>query len=261
MSVSARLVAASRAAGQHFAVSVLLALIVASVVFVLWYPPPYSDLAGGTTLFLLVTGVDVICGPLLTWVVFDPRKPRRELVRDLVIIVVLQLSALGYGLWTVASARPIHMAYEGDRFRLVMAPDIDPSTLSEAPAGLDRLGWTGPTPIGVRLAKSSDPDFPRSIQLSLEGLHPSYRPSRWRPYADQQVEAGRQAVPLERLRERYPEESGSIDGVVRDAGAPMDALGYLPLLGVRSGDWVVIVNRSDGQIRGYLPLDGWAPAK
>ena len=42
--------------------------------FGLWFPGIYRTVAGGRDLFLLVTGVDVVLGPLLTFAVFNVRK-------------------------------------------------------------------------------------------------------------------------------------------------------------------------------------------
>jgi len=51
-------------------------------------------------LFLIVVTVDVILGPLITLAVFNGVKPWTELRRDLAMVGVLQLAALGYGLWS-----------------------------------------------------------------------------------------------------------------------------------------------------------------
>jgi hypothetical protein len=40
---------------------------------------------------------DVILGPLLTLVVANPAKPRRELARDIGSIIGVQILAAGYG--------------------------------------------------------------------------------------------------------------------------------------------------------------------
>lgn len=40
----------------------------------------------------LVVGIDIVIGPALTLVVAQPTKPRAELIRDLIVIAVLQLT-------------------------------------------------------------------------------------------------------------------------------------------------------------------------
>ena len=59
-----------RAALIHLGCSAVLASAAAALVFLVWYPWPYSVLAGGIGLFILITGVDVVMGPLITLVVF-----------------------------------------------------------------------------------------------------------------------------------------------------------------------------------------------
>ena len=77
--------------------SLLTICFAALLVFGIWYPYPYREISGGRELFLLVITVDVILGPLITLAVFNRKKPRSELRRDLAIVALLQLGALGYG--------------------------------------------------------------------------------------------------------------------------------------------------------------------
>src|SRR5215218_9788376 len=105
-----------QAAPVHLVISAIIAVLVFATMLLLWYPRPYFTVAGGFTLMLLLIGVDVVIGPLLTLVVFDPRK--KSLKFDLAVIVVLQLAALIYGVWIMFSARPVFVAFAGDRFEV-----------------------------------------------------------------------------------------------------------------------------------------------
>lgn len=257
MSFSHRLLAASRAALKHLLICLLVAAAVAALVFGLWYPSPYGELAGGQGLFWLIVIVDVVCGPLLTLVIYDLKKPRAELVRDIGLVVLIQLAALAYGLNSLAQARPVWLAFEKDSFRVVSVPDITPGTLEDAPEPLRSLSLTGPKPLGVRLAQSSDPDFLQNVQQSMAGNHAAFRPDRWVPYAQQAAQAGKAARPLTALQARYPEHAALIDAAVRRSGREAATLGYLPLATEQPTDWVVLLDRSSGEPMGYLPLSGW----
>lgn len=257
MTLKQRLRPAATAGAKHLLASVAVALACAALVFGLWYPHPYSELVGGRELFFIVISADVVSGPLLTLVVFDPRKPRRELVRDIGVVVVLQLAALGYGLWSVLEARPVFLAFEGDRFRVVRVPDIDRSELVNAPPELRRLSLTGPKLVAARLAKSTDRDFMQSVRRSLEGDHPSFRPERWEAYAAQRSTVIAKAMPLSKLRQSHPSAKQLVDDAVARTGVSEERLGYLPLLAAAHTDWVVIVGLDDALPRAYLPLDGF----
>lgn len=252
-----RLHAAAAASLKHLLASVAVASVCAALVFGLWYPYPYNVLAGGQTLFLLLISVDVAIGPLLTLVVFNPNKSRAELWRDIGVIVFVQLVALGYGLYSVIEARPVFLAYEGNRFRMVRVPDIDYLELSLAPKSLQELSLTGPRTIGVRLASPTDVDFPASIKLDLSGLHPSFRPRRWVDYQQKRQDVLENAKPVSLLEKKYPSRRAEIEAAIRKTGLVDDSVGYLPLNAGDQTDWVVLVSLVDAEPKGFLHLDGW----
>ncbi len=240
-----RLKSSISAATKHFFISLSVALLCAGFVFFLWYPAPLGKLLGGQDLFILLTSVDVVCGPLLTLIVFDPKKSRKELVRDLGIIGLLQLIALVYGLLTITNARPVYLAFEGDRFRLVRGIDVDKDLI---PKEFGNFSLTGPRLISVAVPKPGDPGFLESTELSLLGNPPAFRPELWREFAPAQGEflANSAALALTdgtKLRHeiKYP---------TKDEGK----LRHLRLDGI-VGEWSVILNTSDWSVAGYLPSE------
>jgi ABC-type uncharacterized transport system permease subunit len=95
------------AACLHLTVSGIIALFTFCVVYFVWFPREYWYLSGGSNLFLLIVSVDIALGPLLTVAIFNPAKGIPRLKRDLIVILLLQLAALAYGLYTIALVRPI----------------------------------------------------------------------------------------------------------------------------------------------------------
>ncbi|MDO9483871.1 MAG: TfpX/TfpZ family type IV pilin accessory protein [Hydrogenophaga sp.] len=257
MSLLLRLKPAADAAFKHLLLSLLMAGVVAALVFGIWYPGPYGELAGGQNLFLLIVAVDVVCGPLLTLVIYNSNKPRAELVRDIGLVALIQLTALGYGLDSLAQARPVWLAFEKDLFRVVSVPDLIPGSLAQAPQELQALSFSGPKILGVRIAESSDPDFFQNVQLSMAGYHPAFRPERWIPYTEQADQAAKVAHPLAELQSRHAKQTHLIDEEVRRSGREAATLGYLPLATEHPVNWVVLLDRRSGEPVGYLPLDGW----
>jgi hypothetical protein len=79
-----------------------------------------------------MAGVDVVVGPLLTFLIASPRKPRRALARDIAMIAVVQLCALTYGTVSLWNGRPLYYAFSEDILQLVQAYDIDANELSVA---------------------------------------------------------------------------------------------------------------------------------
>ena len=241
------------AAGAHVAASAVVAACVALVTLGLWYPGPLGAMAGGRQLFLLVLSVDVVMGPLLTLVVFDRRKPRSELVRDLAVIAVLQLGALAYGLNTVYIARPVAMVYEPGRFRLVTANDVRVEDLPKAREEYRRLSLTGPLILGTRAARSGDERL-ESIELALKGFDVGQRPTLWQPYAESRTAALSAARPVQDLVTRYPGRKAELEDTLRELNLNAGDARFLPVLARK--DWVVILN-SSGDVVGYAPFDGF----
>lgn len=252
-----RLKSAVHAMCFHFLGSALVALCVATVVFFVWYPWPFYEIVRGRELFWLIIGVDVVCGPLLTAVLWNPKKPRREMVLDLGLVVLIQLSALGYGLHVIAEARPIRLVYEVDRFRLVSASEINIEELPLAPEHLQKIPWGGPTLIGTRQSRSGEETL-RSIELSLAGQEPSLRPGWWQSYENNRSEVMQRMKPLSALRAvRSAPEQVQIDLAVTKVGLPIGEVDYLPLVSKKSlDDWVVLLDKR-ADIVGYAPVGGF----
>ena len=252
-----RLSAAVFAGAVHLVVSLVVALGSAALVFGVWYPYPYGELAGGRELFILLVTVDVICGPLLTIIVFNPAKPRSELRFDIAAVVMVQVLALIYGLFSVMQARPVFLAFEGDQFRVVSVPDVQMGDINKALPAFRSLSLTGPRLIGVKLAAPGGSEYLQSIQLSLQGVPPAFRPSRWVGYQEQVQNVIAHAKPLTELRAKYPEQQVLIDAVMLDSEISEAGLGYLPLSASKRTNWLVVVDIITGQPKAFLPLDGW----
>ncbi len=76
--------------------------------------------------------VDLALGPTLTLIIASPRKPRRELARDIGVIVTVQLAALIYGAATLWLGRPLYYTFSADRLEIVQATDLDAAELALA---------------------------------------------------------------------------------------------------------------------------------
>ncbi len=246
----------ARAAAIHGAASLGVAVLAAALVFELWYPWPYRVISGGTELFLLLTSIDVVMGPLLTFTVFNPDKPRQALRRDLAVVVALQMAALGYGLHTVFLARPVVLALEDDRFRVVAAADVQHDELPRAPHGLRTLSLTGPRLISTTVPSDGKEKYD-AIMLGLSGVDIGMRPSFWRLWDETaRRDALAKSKPMAELIERRPDQRASAAADAALNGRAVAQVRYLPMLARRS-DWVVLIDATSADVIGFAPLDGF----
>ena len=182
MAFQHRIRSAIRAAALHFVGSAVVALLAAALVFGLWFPYPYRELAGGRELFLLIVVVDVVCGPLLTMVLYNPAKPRAELWRDLGLVVIIQLAALGYGLHVVWQARPVYLVQEVDRFKVITAPELPAESVASLPAALQPRWYVGPLTVAIREPKDEEERKQVLFESVQGGRDYAERPEFYLPY-------------------------------------------------------------------------------
>jgi hypothetical protein len=242
-----------RAAGIHLCLSLLVAALAAVIVFAFWYPYPYRIISGGRELFVILTSVDVIIGPLITLAVFNLAKPAAELRRDLAIVALLQLAALAYGMSTVAAARPVHLVFEIDRFRAVHAVEIVQELVPKAPAGIEVFPWRGPTLLSLRPFRDSGERMEATL-AALQGIQLGERPDLWQTYDLGRKDVMAAARPLTELQSRRPAQSEGIAEAARELQRQPSAIAYLPLAS-RRAFWTVLVDPKTADVLGFLPID------
>jgi hypothetical protein len=250
-----------KAAVIHLAISLVIAALAALLVFLVWYPYPYREISGGRSLFFLVVSVDVIMGPLMTLVVFNRSKPRRELSRDLSVIGLLQVAALAYGLWTMAVARPVHLVFEIDRFRVVHAIEIPTNLLGQAPADLQQLPLMGPTLLSVREFKDAKESFDATM-AAMQGIPLSARPDLWQSYAAAKPQIVARARPLAELKIRFPTHAADLDQALVSSSTasygtrPETSVGYVQMID-REKFWTVLIDVNTAEVIAFVPIDSF----
>ncbi|RLA06551.1 MAG: hypothetical protein DRQ59_15000 [Gammaproteobacteria bacterium] len=96
-----------KASGIHLSLSLVIFFVLAYQIYYVWYPVPYFSVDGGWQGIRLIAAVDLVLGPLITFLIFDLRKSRRAIIFDLVVIAVVQISALIFGINTTYQQRPV----------------------------------------------------------------------------------------------------------------------------------------------------------
>ncbi len=237
----------------HLALSIVIATVVVGLVVFVWYPPPYFRAMGGGLLLRLIIGVDVVVGPIITLIIFDPRKPRLGV--DLAIVATLQLAALAYGTFVMFEARPAWNVFVKDRFEVTAANAIDAASQARAAEAFRRAPLTGP-----RLAAGVPPSDPsQALAMSLAtmagGPDIAAQPHLFVPYEQSAPMVARAARPLQALSRQGQRQAELVNAFVAEHGAGHD-LGYVPVR-ARNQDFTAVVDRRSGEVVGYLPLNPW----
>ena len=241
------------AAAIHLALSGLVALATYVTVSKLWFPGALFGAAGGRDLFLVVTGSDVVIGPLLTLVVY--RAGKKGLRFDLAVIALLQVGALAYGVHVLFEARPVWTVFLKDRFEITRANQVLPAERAKAKPPFDALSKTGPLLAAARMPRDPDEQFRIAISAA-SGQDVHTYPQYLIPYAEARQDVRRHAKPIAALA---PFNRGAEEAIAslparyaRDAAR----LGFLPM---RAGkhDLAAIVDLDSGDYLGAEPLKPW----
>lgn len=162
---------------SHLSISLMIALCVVGLVFFIWYPTPLATAVGVTQIFLMMLAIDVTVGPILGFIVY--KEGKKTLKFDLTVIILLQLSALSYGIYSIEQGRPIWLAYIVDRFELVRKNEIFEENISKALPQFQIISWLKPQYVGVEFAKDTQTRNDDLFAEALKGISLAQKPERY----------------------------------------------------------------------------------
>ncbi len=138
-----------KAAAIHLALSGLVLFAIFLLISQLWYPYKMFALAAGAELLRLIVCVDLVIGPLAMLIIFDAKK--KLIKMDVAIILICQFCFMGYGMWSMFTARPAFLVFSENHFYLVRANEIEPQALNEAALPqFKKLPVLGPVYVGTK---------------------------------------------------------------------------------------------------------------
>lgn len=158
-----------RAATFSFSVFLIFAAVLAGITHFYWYPHYLFWLDGGIQGLRLVYAVDFVLGPLLALIFFHPDKSRGKLVFDVVVIALIQLSAMAWGTYQVYSQRPVAVVYGSQRF-ISVAPAIM-AIQGKSPEGLRAYSDNSPPYVYRRETTSEQEKRKQLAMLMRNGFH------------------------------------------------------------------------------------------
>lgn len=243
------LIRKSRVFLLHLGISSLVALGAIALVYLLWYPAPLHDAVGVTHIFILLISVDVVIGPVLSFVVYMPGK--RTLKMDLTVIALLQIGALTYGLHTVAEGRPAWLVFSADRFDLVRALDLDERYADTVSPEYRFPPLTGPRWVAAIPPQDEEARSTITLEAVFAGLDVQHRPYLYQPLEVAADVIRARALPLTQLYEFNPPERVQ---VVLKQWPGADA--WLPLWATAES-MVVLIELQSAQVIAVVDLTPW----
>src|SRR5579862_1451671 len=210
--------------GLHFLASACVLSLLLGTLYAGWYSWPGWYLTGVLHVLLILLSVDLALGPTVTLIIANPRKPRRELARDVSIIVIVQIAALVYGASALWRGRPLYFTFSSDRLEMVQSSDLDPDELALARRDNPALAphWYSPRR-WVWVPLPDDPAVANKIvQSAILGGHDVIdMPRYFKPWSAGLPQLRTQLVPVGQMKQLSPIQQ-------KTAAARMAARGLSP---------------------------------
>ena len=184
---------------SHLTISFLIALFVVGLVFFIWYPSSLATAVGVTKIFLMMLTIDVIIGPILGLLVY--KEGKKSLKFDLTVIILLQLSALFYGIYSIEQGRPAWLVFYADRFELVRKNEIIQDNIAKALPQFQQPSWLKPQFVAMEFAKDTNQRNDDMFAEVLGGISIAQRPERYVDFIQAKEQIQQRAQKLDLLQQ------------------------------------------------------------
>ncbi|HEX7036174.1 MAG TPA: hypothetical protein VF210_10390 [Pseudomonadales bacterium] len=235
----------------HLGISLVIFAVLAYVVLYVWYPDFFFASDGGWQGIRIIVMVDLVLGPTLTLVVFNRKKPRRELRRDLSIIGTFQAICLVAGTYIVYMERPLALVYSDGQFFSVSADDYRDAGLPVP----DLSGLPGPYPKRVIVELPDDYRAQAEVrQQAIQNRTPLRTLAQYYvPFDYARLDADKEALTAEALQERE-QRTGDVSAWLARHGGNIDDYAFFRF-GARYQYLILGLSRADGRIVGLMDTD------
>jgi hypothetical protein len=235
----------------HLGISLIIFLILGYVILFHWYPDFFFASDGGWQGIRIVAFVDLVLGPTLTLVVFNPSKPRQELKRDLSIIGAIQIICLTAGVWVVYSERPIAMVFSDGGFYSMTRDDYHQAGEQTPDLG----GIEGPSPRWVSVRLPEDPGAQSRIRNEAMAARTPLRAigDLYVPFSTSHIDPTRDGLPVDQLNRR-DRQTPFLASFLEENGGQIEDYVFLPF-GTRYALALIAFRKSDDALL-YLAVPG-----
>ena len=204
-----------QASGVHLLGSALVVGLFLWLVYGYWYMHPYQIVLSTLDVVKILVGVDLVLGPLLTLIVFNITKPRKELVRDLAIILAIQLSALSWGVHITYSMRPQLVAFFDQDVYVMTASDVDMTVIP--PVIPPRSFLSPPVAVYVAGPQTAEEITQHVADMFTKGMPDvPFQPERYRSYVENRDKVRIAALRADDIRKQSEVAAGWVDGLQSD---------------------------------------------
>lgn len=240
----------------HLSISLLVIGVFYLFTLNIWYPSPYFQVSGLQGILLILIAVDLILGPLLTFVVFKPKKA--SLRFDLSVIAAIQIVALSYGVFTVYEGHPVYVAYTVDRFTLVTASEINPQDAKYDEFKVSTFGK--PKLVYAKPPKDTEKKNKLLFESIENGTDLEHHPEYYEPIEQFTESIVKRSIPPKKLLAFADSKIKLEQFLTKQHKKTIDDFAFLPLMG-KEEVVLWVINKETGKPVGVLDIDPWELGK
>lgn len=237
-----------KAAGIHFGISSIIFIILAYFIVFQWYPFPYFTADGGWQGIRIIALIDLVLGPFLTLIIFNPNKSMREIRFDLGSIALIQISVLMWGVYTVHNERPAAVIHWDGEFYTMPAKSYKEQGIS-----LKQLSqYSDEKPPLIHAHRPTDIETLHEIlRLSTEEkLAPFEQFHLYRPFKENSDEVFLNLLDIDDIISHNEKMKNELKTFLTESESEIEEYIYMPL-NARYHN-VILIFSKEGDIRGSL---------
>lgn len=235
----------------HLIISVIIVSLTVGLITYFWYPLNYLYITRFVQIVVVLVCVDLVMGPVLTFVVYNAKKA--SLKFDLAVIAILQIAALGYGGYMLFQNHPLYVTFTIDRYTLVSAQDADPEKAQYEEYKISKLS-------SPQLAFAALPETQEAKNKLMLGViggakDLDQRTDLYKPYLKNLAAINAKSIEKDRIfadKENKPE----VAKFISQYGHSIEDYIFLPLNG-HTKHVIVAVNKNTGQPITTIDVDPW----
>jgi hypothetical protein len=235
------------AALVHFLFSVCVFALFVGILLLFWFPNPYFSASGGWQGLRIVAAVDLVLGPLVTLVIFNTKKSRRELISDISVVVFIQLAALSWGLKAVYEQRPVAVVYLDSSFYTVPAASLKGQGVDLA--DLEQFGTKAPVFVYVQ-RPDGGAELGRFSESLEEGVPPHEQVWLYQSMQENFNAIRRSSLNIEGIMTANEGMKSDVEALLMDTGTALHDNFYIALTSRYRN--VVLVFTADGELLGSI---------
>jgi hypothetical protein len=237
----------------HLSLSlVLVTLIIGTTLFFL-FPTLFIQVTDFKEVASIIISVDLILGPLLTFVVFNPEKKKRLLYLDFAVIGAIQLSALFYGAYSLFQIHPVYVTFNVDRFTIVTAKDAEPQKalveeykISKMSAG--KLAY-------AKMPEDQEKQNELLLNATMGGEDLEQKEEYYEPVKDNLSSIIARSLNPEKIFKNTKERGKAKDFLMKYEDK-LDTYAFLPLNSLKK-DAIIVIDKKTAEPVATLDIDPW----